>query len=64
VGEILMDAKGVSRLYPGRVRVRDTVLLVGGALVAIGIVIAASEPLRLVVGNFVHDIVFWVRGLL
>src|SRR5205823_2361112 len=34
VGEILMDAKGVSRLYSGRVRVRDVLLLVGSALFA------------------------------
>src|SRR5947208_732776 len=47
VGEILVDAKGVSRLYRGRIRPRDTLLLVGAALFAIAIVIAVSPPLRL-----------------
>jgi uncharacterized membrane-anchored protein len=48
VGEILMDAKGVSRLYGGgRIRGRDTLLLVGSALFAIVMVIVASPPLRL-----------------
>lgn len=63
VGEILMDAKGVSRLYPGRVRGRDALLLVASAFIAMGVVVAASEPLRLVVRNAVHDLLFWLRGL-
>ena len=49
VGEILVDAKGVSRLYRGRMRARDAVLLVGAALLAIAVVIAVSPPLRLYV---------------
>ena len=51
VGEILMDAKGVSRLYPGSIRGRDALLLVGSALLAMAMVVAASEPLRLFVRN-------------
>jgi len=47
VGEILMDAKGVSRLYAGRVRGRDMTLLIGGALVAMAIAAAASSSFRL-----------------
>lgn len=47
VGEILVDAKGVSRLYRGRLRGRDALLLVGAALFAIGVIIAVSPPLRL-----------------
>jgi uncharacterized membrane-anchored protein len=47
VGEILVDAKGVSRLYRGRMRGRDALLLVGSALMAIVVVVAVSPSLRL-----------------
>lgn len=47
VGEILVDAKGVSRLYRGRIRGRDAALLIGAALLAIAAVVAVSPPLRL-----------------
>jgi uncharacterized membrane-anchored protein len=47
VGEILMDAKGVSRLYSGRVRGRDVALLVGAALFAMLVVALVSQPFRL-----------------
>ena len=49
VGEILVDAKGVSRLYRGRLRTWDTLLLIGSALFAMAIVVAISPPLRLFV---------------
>ncbi|HYT30946.1 MAG TPA: putative cytokinetic ring protein SteA [Actinomycetota bacterium] len=47
VGEILVDAKGVSRLYRGALRGRDALLLVAAALVAVVVVVAVSPPLRL-----------------
>jgi uncharacterized membrane-anchored protein len=47
VGEILVDAKGVSRLYRARIRLRDTMLLMGAAVALVAIVIALSPPLRL-----------------
>jgi uncharacterized membrane-anchored protein len=47
VGEILVDAKGVSRMYRGRVRGRDMALLVGAALFSMVVVVAVSEPLQL-----------------
>jgi uncharacterized membrane-anchored protein len=47
VGEILVDAKGVSRMYRGRIRGRDLALLVGAALFSMAAVIAVSEPLQL-----------------
>jgi uncharacterized membrane-anchored protein len=47
VGPILVDAKGVNRLYAGRVRKRDMLLLVGSALVALVVVTAISQPARL-----------------
>jgi hypothetical protein len=41
-----VDAKGVSRLYEGRVRRSDVMLLVGSALTVILVMIFASEALR------------------
>jgi uncharacterized membrane-anchored protein len=61
VGEILVDAKGVSRMYRGRIRGRDAALLVGSALLAIVLVVAISPPLRLEVKllfESVRDFVF------
>ena len=46
VGPILVDAKGVSRLYRGRIRRSDLFMLVAAALVVMAIVVALSEPLR------------------
>ena len=45
VGETLMDAKGVSRVYTPRVRTRDTVFLVGAAIVVMILIIAISPAL-------------------
>ncbi|MEA2521969.1 MAG: hypothetical protein QOI81_1615 [Actinomycetota bacterium] len=48
VGEILMDAKGVSRIYGARAfRKRDALLLVASALFAMMVVVWVSPPLRL-----------------
>jgi uncharacterized membrane-anchored protein len=49
VGPILVDAKGVSRLYRGRVRRVDLVMLVLAALVTMAIVVWLSEPMRLTI---------------
>jgi uncharacterized membrane-anchored protein len=46
VGPILVDAKGLSRLYHGRVRGRDLGLLVFSALLAISMVIVFSDVFR------------------
>jgi uncharacterized membrane-anchored protein len=68
VGEILMDAKGVSRLYGGsRVfRARDALLLLGSAfLAAVLIVVLVSAPLRLYfiqVWEQIREWVFHVRS--
>ncbi len=45
VGEILMDAKGVSRVYTPRVRTRDTLLLVGAAIIVMVMIIVISPVL-------------------
>jgi uncharacterized membrane-anchored protein len=49
VGEILVDAKGVSRMYRGRPRGWEMALLIGVAVLAIAVVVAISPPLRLLV---------------
>jgi uncharacterized membrane-anchored protein len=46
VGEILVDAKGVSRMYRGSIRGRDIAMLVGAALFSMIAVVAVSQPLR------------------
>jgi uncharacterized membrane-anchored protein len=47
VGPILVDAKGVSRLYRGRVRRGDLMMLLGAAVLAMVIVIVLSDVMRL-----------------
>jgi uncharacterized membrane-anchored protein len=64
VGEILVDAKGVSRMYRAGVRGRDAALLVGAALFAILLVVAISPPLRLMVKllyDSARDLLFQIR---
>jgi uncharacterized membrane-anchored protein len=63
VGEILMDAKGVARIYPGRAKPRDIVLLVGAVLVAFALMLAASPALQLYLRQTLHEIVDWIRSL-
>jgi uncharacterized membrane-anchored protein len=46
VGPILVDAKGVSRLYRGRVRRKDLMMLLASALLTMAIVVWLSEPMR------------------
>lgn len=52
IGPILVDAKGVSRLYESRVRKRDMFLLVFSALVTLLVVTAVSQPARLFLESF------------
>ena len=46
LGPLLVDAKGVNRLYEGRVRRRDLLLLVGAALLAMLAITIVAEPLH------------------
>jgi uncharacterized membrane-anchored protein len=46
VGSILVDAKGVNKLYRGRVRARYLVQIAVAALIPVAIVIGLSEPIR------------------
>jgi uncharacterized membrane-anchored protein len=59
LGPVLVDAKGVSRLYEGRVRRRDMALLVASALVAIIVVSIVSEPIHV----FLRGIELTLRDL-
>ena len=62
VGEILMDAKGVARLYPSRARGRDVVMLVGAVLAVLGLMWAVSPALRLYLDQTLDGLVEWVRS--
>ena len=46
VGPILVDAKGVNRLYQSRVRTRDMVFLVAAAVFAMLMMLLVAEPLH------------------
>jgi uncharacterized membrane-anchored protein len=66
VGEILVDAKGVSRMYRGGVRGREIMMLVGAAVFSMIAVIAVSQPLRLFitqVWEFLRQLLFQVRQI-
>lgn len=68
VGETLVDAKGVSRIYRGRgFRARDALLLVGSALFAMFVVVWFSPSLRLYWDLLVEQVRQWlfhIRDLL
>jgi uncharacterized membrane-anchored protein len=63
VGEILVDAKGVSRLYRARIRLRDTMLLVCAAAALVAIVIVLSPPLRLELHLWWDQLRLWLFNL-
>ncbi|HSL60039.1 MAG TPA: putative cytokinetic ring protein SteA [Acidimicrobiales bacterium] len=52
VGGILVDAKGVSRLYRHRVHKRDLAMLVLAALFTLAIIVWVSEPIRLIIRGY------------
>jgi len=52
LGPVLVDAKGVSRLYRGRVRRRDLLLLVASAVAAMVVMVAASHSLQVFLDGF------------
>lgn len=55
VGAVLVDARGVSRLYQHRVRKRDLLLLVAAAVATLLLLVAVSEPMRLVLRGYLLD---------
>ena len=52
VGPMLVDAKGVSRLYKSTVRTRDLMLMVLAAVFTMVVIILVSEPIRLVIRTY------------
>ena len=61
VGEILVDAKGVSRIYGGRgFRRRDAILLVASAVLAMAAVVWVSPPLRLYLDQVIDQLRQWL----
>ncbi|MEZ5238126.1 MAG: SteA C-terminal domain-containing protein [Microthrixaceae bacterium] len=65
IGPMLIDAKGVSRLYKGRVRRRDILMLVVAALVviaAVGIVSDSLQVLLRAVWVDLRDIWYSITG--
>lgn len=52
LGPVLVDAKGVNRLYEGRVRRRDLLYLVGAALIAMMAMTVASHSMHVFIHGF------------
>jgi uncharacterized membrane-anchored protein len=52
LGPVLVDAKGVNRLYESRVRRRDILLLVASALCVVGVMAVASDSFRVFLHGF------------
>ena len=52
VGPVLVDAKGVSRLYRTSVRTSDLLLMVLAAIFTMVVIILVSEPIRLVIRTY------------
>jgi uncharacterized membrane-anchored protein len=63
VGEILMDAKGVSRVYTPRVRTADTLLMTGAAILVLAMIVAVSPALRLYVIQLFEQFRSWLFDL-
>lgn len=59
VGPILVDAKGVSRLYRGRVRRSDLMLLLAASFVSLIVAVSLSDVLRLQIELYWTDLVNW-----
>lgn len=65
LGPVLVDAKGVNRLYEARVRRMDWVLLVGSAFVAIATVVALSDTIQTLLDGFwltLRDLWYSITG--
>jgi len=69
LGPLLVDAKGVNRLYESRLRHRDLALLIGAAFLAMLVITIVSEPLHVFLSGLwvvIRDswlrIADWVAG--
>lgn len=56
VGPVLVDAKGVSRLYQQNIRKRDVLLLVVGAFLSMLAIAFVSEPVQLIIRSIWSDL--------
>ena len=56
VGPILVDAKGVNRLYRSQLPAVPLLFLIGAALITIVIIIATFKPLQVVLEAFWFDL--------
>ena len=67
VGDKIVDAKGVSRLYRSRISARALIMLVVSAMVAL-LVALAFNPVSPVLSGFLatkwNDLAYWLTGLL
>ena len=64
VGPILVDAKGLSRLYRTRIKGRDLMMFIMAALAVMAVVVLVSEPFRLLMQllwNDIEDLWFSLR---
>ncbi|HEX4491773.1 MAG TPA: putative cytokinetic ring protein SteA [Acidimicrobiia bacterium] len=52
LGPVLVDAKGVNRLYESRVRRRDLLLLIASALLVVVVLAIVSDPFRVFLHGF------------
>jgi uncharacterized membrane-anchored protein len=62
LGPLLVDAKGVNRLYESRLRRRDLAMLIGAAFLAMLVVTIVSEPLHVFLNGVwvvIRDV--WLR---
>jgi uncharacterized membrane-anchored protein len=62
LGPLLVDAKGVNRLYETRLRRRDLAMLIGAAVLAMLVVTVVSEPLHVFLSGLwvvIRDV--WLR---
>ena len=62
LGPVVVDAKGVNRLYESRIRRRDLILLIASALLAVVVMAIASDSFRVFIHGF--TVVFsdsWTR---
>jgi uncharacterized membrane-anchored protein len=57
VGDALVDAKGVSRLYHTSVRTRDLVWMILAAVFTLAVALMLSEPVRLVLRAFWRSLI-------
>ncbi|HEX6311918.1 MAG TPA: putative cytokinetic ring protein SteA [Acidimicrobiia bacterium] len=63
LGPLLVDAKGVNRLYEGRVRRRDLILLVLAALFAMVVITIVAQPLHVFLDGLRFTIEDWWRSI-